>query len=326
VKKSLALLILLVSLISMPTSTPAASPKVVTWGTLSVGSGNYTQSVALAEVIKKHSNLNVKVSPTLGARVWVPIMEKKEFDFACQGLPDAEIAYYGKLVWEKPNKFLRLVGVGTSLYQSMVTTKNSGIRKLADLRGKKLSAWTPGVVWHQTFTLASLKGAGLSKTDLDLREFATIAEAQKDITDGKVDAVCWAMAPWYQELNVTKGAYVIPYTEAEIDAVRQVLPSFTAGTSPAGLYEMPATPMPVSYSGVYARIDVNEDLVYAATKAIYDNYDEVKAFGPQLIEFNLANAFRGMLIPFHPGAIKYFKEKGVWTKTLDAKQADLLSK
>ena len=70
--------------------------------------------------------------------------------------------------------------------------------------------------------------------------------------------------------------------------------------------------------------DLEEQLVYNIVKAVFENIDKLRASHPSMKEFSLDMATIGSLVPFHPGAVKYYKEQGVWTAELEAKQQERL--
>jgi hypothetical protein len=71
---------------------------------------------------------------------------------------------------------------------------------------------------------------------------------------------------------------------------------------------------------------MSEDVAYALTKLFHDHFEEFVKMAPVAQNYNLKSVLESSYLPFHPGAVKYYKEKGVWTAETDAKQKLLLSK
>jgi len=307
-------------------TTPAREKAIIHWATLSVGATNYEESVGMAEVIKKYTAvMDVKIEPTVGDTAWIPMLEAGEVDFACQSATGAAWAYKGiSKQWEKPHTSLRVVLEGAPLIYAVITRSDSGIKTIADLRGKSV-ADPVGVYYMRRQLLALLEANGMTEDDLDIRDYATIGEMNADLINGRVDAIHWALSPFLIELEATRGAYVIPYTEEEQETVERRCFGIKAITSPEGLYGIPATPLTFAPGTVFTRADQGEEVVYEITKAIYEHTDELSTYGPTLKGYHLSNFNSLVFCPYHPGAIKYYKEKGVWTNEMEQLQQEMLA-
>ena len=129
------------------------------------------------------------------------------------------------------------------------------------------------------------------------------------------------------EIAQTAGLCVTALTEKEGKAVEEAIPGFFYGIWRKGTFGLDVdTPSMGMAMAFYARADLGEDLVYGATKAIYEHTDELAKVHPKGAEWTLANATKNPVIPFHPGAIKYYKEKGTWTPQLEAANQRMLKK
>ena len=305
-------------------SEESALPSTISWATLSVGATNYQESVGMSEIVNKYTPMTVKVEPTIGETVWIPGLGNKEFDVACQSVTGSAWAFRGLGPWDTPQHFLRLVLQGAPLIHALVTTKDSGIKSWTDLRGKKIGH-PVAIFYRKAIFLAALEANGLTEADVDLRDYTTIGELNKDLIDGRLDAICWALSPFLLELEAAKGAYIVPLSQAAQDNVLARVPGVGAITSQEGLYGMPASRLVFGPGGVYTYPDQREDVIYEIVKAVYENSTELATFGPTLKDYRIENYNGVVAFPYHSGAVKYYKDNDVWTSDMQKLQDSLLS-
>ena len=193
-------------------------------------------------------------------------------------------------------------------------TMDPEIKSVADLKGKTVSIGAPnsGVYFN---AIDVLNAAGLTENDITAR-YQSFADSADALKDGKIDAafiVAGAPTPAIVELCTTNDAYLVP-----IDG--EIAEKLMADCSFYSVYEIPAE----TYKGqteavktvtvkatLIVSADASEDDVYKMTAAIFDNIDEISALHSKGSELSIENATDGMAAPFHAGAAKYFKEKGV---------------
>ena len=107
--------------------------------------------------------------------------------------------------------------------------------------------------------------------------------------------------------------------------VQPSFPEFFPKVLPKGTWGSAEEVTTLGYNlAIYARQDVDEGLVYTMLKSIYPNYDTYSKVHPVLQEWTLKNALRSMGLPLHPGAIRYYKEQGIWTQELEDNQQVLV--
>ena len=202
---------------------------------------------------------------------------------------------------------------------NVLARKEAKIEKFEDFRGKRFNAGTPGSGTKMTVDL--LLGAfGMSPAD-----FAELTEYKSDehgvaLCSNKIDGfaiVVGSPAANIQDPTTTCGARLVPITGPEIDKLIGEYPYLSRTTIPAGLY--PGNPASTRTVGVTASLitslQVPEATVYALVSAIFDNFDEFRKLHPALAGLNpLEMTGNNKLAPLHPGAIKYYREKGWITK------------
>jgi TRAP transporter TAXI family solute receptor len=285
-------------------------------------------TAGLTKVVQKYTGIRVSVEPTRGVRDWGPLMKKGEIQFANLSVTSVMFALLGKPPFKKdPYKFIRLVSNGHIGYQALYAKKGSGIKSVRDLKGKRGYMELKGHLWVKPWSELLLKGHGLEKKDMKWLAFGSPKEALKDVIEGRADSFVWALSPLYIELKSRVGGYPIPIEESAARYIEEHLPGMYMDTAPKGFMTLDSDYLCTSFpNSLWTSVDVPENVVYEVTKALYDHYDEYKAVHKNLQLWSLKNATKRIAAPLHPGAIKYYKEKGVWTPELEATQQKLLKR
>jgi TRAP transporter TAXI family solute receptor len=210
-------------------------------------------------------------------------------------------------------------------YLQIVTTDQSGITKLADLQGKRVSTGAPGSGTEFT-ALNLLKAAKIDPQKFQKWEKLGAKESDEALTNGTIDAFVWSggiptgsIVELANTLKRTgKNLFIVPLPSTE-PAVAEFQKEFEGLTDslviPKTVYDTAAdTPTLAFWNMFMGPASTPEDLVYKATKAVFENLDtlraSVKAAKDTTAE-NTAKFIGKTAIPFHPGAVKYFKEKGL---------------
>lgn len=197
-------------------------------------------------------------------------------------------------------------------YIQIVASKDSGIRTLADLKGKRLSVGAPKS-GTELNARAILQGAGLTYKDLGKVEYLPFSESVELMKNRQLDATLQSAGLGVSSLRDLATSIDIVVVEIPAAVVDKVGAPYVKATIPANTYTNQdkdvATAAVVNY--LVTRADVKDDLAYQMTKAIFDNLGEVAAAHSAGKEINLDAALAGMPIPLHPGAERFFKEKGI---------------
>ncbi|MBA4536402.1 TAXI family TRAP transporter solute-binding subunit [Bacillus aquiflavi] len=231
------------------------------------------------------------------------------------GFTQTDIASYakdGKLMFED-DKVDNVVAIG-ALYPEtiqIVTTEKSGIKTVEDLKGKKVSVGAPG---SGTYANAEqiLEIHGITMKDFKPQNLS-FDESVNGIQDGAIDAAfVTAGTPTgaVEGLAATEKVVIVPIAEDKIKELIEKYPYYSEEEVPSGTYGLKETVNTVAVQAMLVvRDDLSEDLVYKVTKAIFENTDEISHDKGKLIKAE--NALTGLGIDVHPGAQKYFDEKGV---------------
>jgi TRAP transporter TAXI family solute receptor len=206
-------------------------------------------------------------------------------------------------------------------YTHIVTLAASPMVRVADLRGRIVSTGSPGS-GTEIIAFRTLEAAGLDPQRDIRRQGLSASESAGALKDGKIDAFFWSSgipSPAVQDLSHTPGLSIrlIPSDD--------VLPALQSrfGASLYGRVELPAS----TYPGVTASVPVvgvtnvlvanramDERLARDITRLLFEKQGELAGIHPEARKLSLASAVSGSPAPFHPGAIAYYRERGVWTE------------
>lgn len=300
----------------------AASAQVVSIVTTPAGSYTNSAGVAMAKVITEKSSLRAIIQAQ-GSAGLGPV-QAGTADFGLGNSFDTTFyatgtAYYAG---NGPKKNLRQVAVMLPYRVGMFVRADSGIKTLADLRGKRISAGFNAQKTIGRLVEAELANGGLTYADVQKVLTPNVRRAADDFIAGKVDALFFAV-----------GSAVIKQAAATLGDLR-VLP---IDTSPAALKRM-TDMLPNSYvitikprpglvgihkptkviandMDVYTNKNVSEEAVYKAVKALHDNKPMLVSVFKPFVLFNpkhMATPIKD--VPFHPGAKKYYQDIGLLPK------------
>jgi TRAP transporter TAXI family solute receptor len=218
---------------------------------------------------------------------------------------------------ETPAKAQSLAVLYTN-FTHIVTKEGVGINTVADLRGKRVSVGSPG---SGTEVIANRVLEAYNMTQTDLRaEKLGVADSANGLRDGRLDAFFWSGGlPTSAVLDLANAPGVRLKLLDHADGVRKMSdkygPFYFNIAIPKNTYKNEAD---VPVSGVanllVAHQDMEEDLVYAVLQTMFDSRGELELVHVEAKNLTLETAVEGSPIDFHPGAIKYYREKGVWKR------------
>ena len=203
-------------------------------------------------------------------------------------------------------------------YTHVVALEGSGIRSVTDLRGRVVSLGAAGS-GTEMIAVRVLEAAGIAPTDVR-RQSLPVAASVDAIKDGKLDAFFWSGGvPTAAVLDLANSPGKRMLLLPSVD----LLPSLQKRYG-AGLYSRAAIP-PSAYPGMQASIDVvgvanvlvvnsamPEDLAYQITSLLFTRQPQLAAIHPEASHLSLESAVARSPAGFHPGAIRFYREKGVW--------------
>jgi TRAP transporter TAXI family solute receptor len=192
-----------------------------------------------------------------------------------------------------------------------VALKKSGITSFAQLGGKMVGtgpkAGTAGTYFPLIFDALSIKAMTRNGQSDDMG---------KQLTDGVVDAFCFGAGvpvPTFSELDSSQQVSFFTWTDAELAAIRKAMPEFSETRIPKGAYKQQTDDLKTVglFNFSIANKEMSDDLAYLITKTILENNTAMVRAHPATRETIAANASRNSILTFHPGAVRYYKEKGI---------------
>jgi TRAP transporter TAXI family solute receptor len=219
---------------------------------------------------------------------------------------DEEAGFKGRL------DRLRIIGAIYPNYIQIVATADSNIRTLADLRGKRLSVGAPKS-GTELNSRAILAAAGLSYRDIGKVEFLPFAESVELMKDRQLDATLQSAGLGVASLKDLSASTEIRLVSVPKEVVDKIGPPFVPVKIPANTYTGQDKDVPTAAVANYLVTSsaVSDDLAYQMTRLIFENLPELANAHASGKEIKLETAATGNPIPLHPGAIQYYKEKGL---------------
>ncbi|MBI1942569.1 MAG: TAXI family TRAP transporter solute-binding subunit [Betaproteobacteria bacterium] len=298
-------------------------PPTISWSAYDVGSGGYNQAVAIGNALKQKYNVSLRVLPGKNdVSRNLPIREG-QVQFSANGVGGAYLAQEGVFEFGAPNwgpQPIRGLMLNTSdQVLTVVAAGDAGVRTIADLKGKRV-AWVIGSPALNQNITAMLAFAGLSWNDVRKVEFGGFGAAMDGIINNQVDAAFSSSISGksYQIAKSPRGLVypVISHKDkagwARMNAVAPFFFPFM-GTEGAELSkDKPAESATYPYPILMTYASQDGSLVYNMTKAMVETYDMYKGAAPGNAGWAVERQNFAWVIPFHDGAIRFWKEMGQW--------------
>ena len=319
--KKLVLIIPFILVFLVPANQAAARTKFVTIGTGGVTGVSYPTGGAISSLLNKKRKvygLKVTVEATGGSVFNINALVSGDMELALAQSDRAMQAWDGLAEWKKVGPCRDLRGVLTLHSETvcLIATVESGIKKCSDLKGKIVAIGNPGSGTRQN-SLDAMSTCGLTITDPAQVEEIKAAEAAGLLQDGRLDAYFYTVGHPNGSIKEaaagrTEVRFVPLPNSAQLIAKK---PFYSKAVIPIKFYPGVQNKKDVPTFGVKACLltttKVPEDIIYAVTKEVFENFDTFKKLHPAFSTIKKEEMVQGMPIPFHRGAIKYFKEAGL---------------
>lgn len=298
-----------------------ATAQTVGFATLPPGAINNITVQVLSKVVQSKSDLKVRVSPLRGGAAIMSAVDKKRAEFGIGEVASLTVGLEGEAEFKgRPTKNLRVVLRLRNLTVGLFVLKDSPIKNIADVRGKRFpTKWSsfPNAVTLLTGIFAT---AGLTFDDVKGVPVTNIIRGANDFKAGKLDVGFFATgAPKVAEVNSAVGGVrflSIPKTAENLKKIQAVRPDyFIATVKPSPINAGIAKPTNVLGVDtiVFAGTHVSNETVEKFVAAVQPNKADLvkghplfRAFVPKL----MAKQFK--IARYHPGAIAFYKKKGMW--------------
>ncbi len=305
------------ALISAPVMAQA---KFVTIGTGGVTGVYYAAGGAICRLMNKdraRHGIRCSVESTGGSVANINTIRGGDLDF---GVAQSDVqynAYKGEQQFQKDGAFGDLRSV-FSIHPEPFTVlarKEINAKSFQDLKGKRVNVGNPGSGTRASMDVL-LAGMGWKLSDFSLASELKADEHGAALCDNKIDAFFYGVghpSANIQDPIVTCGAKLVPLTGPAVDKIVAAAPYYAKVEIPGGLYT--GNPNPTPTYGVLASFvtssKVSDATVYELVKAVFDNFDDFKKLHPAFAHLDPKDMIKnGLSAPLHPGAVKYYKEKG----------------
>jgi hypothetical protein len=260
----------------------------------------------------KDMNVTAQTSGASGENV--RLINKKEVELALVQSDTLDFAFNAKEAFKEPLKGMSAIAVLYPEVVQVIVAADGPIKSFADLKGKKVGVGAPGSGTEANYRQL-LDAYGMKKEDVN-GQYLSFSESAEAFKDKHIDAfVVTGAVPTSAIMDVaTQNAIRILPVAADITAkLTQKYPFLAAVKVPANSYKGQTADVPtVAVNAVLiAGNQLKPEMVYNLTKALFDNQPELAAAHAKGKELNPQFAVKGVSIPYHPGAVKYYKEKGL---------------
>jgi uncharacterized protein len=313
-KKTMMVLALCVAVLGLVSAASAGEMKYIlaTGGTAGT---YYPYGGAMTKIWNsKIPGMNVTAQATGASVENVRLMNRDEVEFALVQTDTIDFAFNAKEAFKEPLTKMAVVAVLYPELVHIVTRAELGITSFSGLRGKKIGVGAPGSGTEANFRqLMDVHRMG--KDDV-ATQYLSFAESADQFKDRRIDAfMVTGGVPTSAIMDVAtqREIKIVPIEETMISIMTAKYPFLSGATIPANAYRGVTSPVKtVAVNAVLiAHPKVPESVVYNMTKALFENQAELAATHVKGKELTLGKAATGVSIPLHPGAVKYYKEKGV---------------
>src|SRR5689334_13904253 len=312
-------------------------PKSVAIGSNPPGSLFYALASGLAKVISEASPMQAQVQPYAGTSTFVPLFDSGELELGVVNAVDMGMVYQGqKLKVGGRNPFphvasSRLLWRGSPLRSSLIVRKDSPIKTIADVKGKRVTGEYPAqlAVWYNVF--GSLANAGLTWKDVKVVPVPAVNEGVDALVQGRADVTTHAIGTAkVKEADAAIGIRYIPLdcSKQGEERIKKAVPGYylsvvKAGSS-TGIVEDTCTYTYDIY--LVGPKTLPDAVVRNVLQAIWVNVEKLPQSHPSFAEWTKARAVDPeVTLPYHPAAARFFKENGVWSGKMDEAQKKLLA-
>jgi TRAP transporter TAXI family solute receptor len=311
-------MLVIAGLLAVLTSASAEKRQFLSVGTAPPGGAFFVVGSAIAQVVSENQGGRhwiVSAEATKGTQENIRRMSKGELEFA---LANAAISYFavrGEGAWKRKHAIHTIMTIAPNV-ALFITPKRSGVKNIVDLKGKRVVVGPAGAGFEY-FLEPILAAHGVMYEDFTPLH-NTQAGAVDMLADGSAAAAFLGGAvPTASILQActSQDIFFIPFEEAAKQRLFENYPFFDAATIPTATYRNQNEPfegMDVGAMHLITRADEDEETVYHFTKILYENQADVSEIHPAGRAINAKNVVKNTGTPFHPGAIRYYKEIGIW--------------
>jgi TRAP transporter TAXI family solute receptor len=270
--------------------------------------------------------MSAKVQPYNGPNAWMPLLEQGELEFGIINILDSNMAATGTGNYKKAYPMIRVVSGGVFPFTGSIMVRDkSEIKTGADLKGKRMAWDFGGHAITQTWQNAAMEVLGIKASDVTQVRFSNLNDAIRGVPEGKVDATFAAIGIGIiEEANAMEPIRFLnlPNTAASNKILAKYGGSIAKQELTAGIRaETTVIGYPLHLA---SSTKVSDKTVATLLKAWWDNLGELQTIHPQFKKWTKdVQAITNFTVPYHDGAVKFYKEAKVWEAKHDARTKEI---
>jgi len=321
-------------------TTPAEEnlPKSLSWGIRAAQGTSYVMDLALLKTWEEKLGIKCFTTQVASSVAAFPKLKEGRLDVWKTGLRDAYLANNGLQEYKDKKFDIRIFYKTADVHFGFVVLPRSGIKKMEDLAGRTITYTSKRAVTMTECGSALLEFYGILSKVKNIPNLP-MKEKHAALIEGRVDASLEGLPNLDSIWRDAADAFPLKISEEAAAHVASKYPWFWGevaprdwrmykgnyvGVGPGLAYPFFAVATPVS---TYVYATAGERLVYTLLKTMYDNFDALMKVHPFFRDYEVNKiASTKVTVPYHAGTVKYLREKGVWTKEMEANQKNLLAK
>jgi|SRR5687768_3176575 uncharacterized protein len=310
------------------TNKSDALPRTAAIGTNPAGTGAHAIASALAAVASKATPIAAKVQPYNGPNAWMPLLENGELEMGIINILDSHMAATGTGNYKSAYPSVRVISGGVFPFTAgLIVRDKSEIKQIGDLKGKRVAWDYGGHAINQTWQDAVMESAGLKPSDVVQVRVSNLNDGIRNVPEGKVDASFTAVGIGViEEANAMEPIRFLSMPNTE--AASKILARYGASVVKSG----PGTGIKgdtyvIGYPlQLVSSAKVSDKTVATLLKAWWDHLAEIQTIHPLLKRWTKeTQAITNFTVPYHSGAVRFYKEVGLWTAKHEARTKEICS-
>ncbi len=308
----------------------ANQSRLLTIGSNPAGTHVYAVAAGLAKVLQENGGIRTTIRPFSGSSVYLPLMQRGEIGLGLNTSIDSYLSFSGLPPYETPMHNLRMIAMIFPLPIMYMVRAESDIERVEDLRGLNVVIAFRAIAAMEQLHTGILATGGLTPADVNPVVVAGLPEAMRMLTEGRADAVPTGLntaLALQVNASLPNGIRYITMG-ADEDRLPEIMPGAAAVTIEPARGEVGVVE-PIRVAGVTdllnTSVAMSEDQVYAITRTIMESWDELRRDYSQISGTSMEETVPSNIVhPYHAGAVRYYREAGVWTAAHQASQDRLL--
>ncbi|MCX7685126.1 MAG: TAXI family TRAP transporter solute-binding subunit [Acetobacteraceae bacterium] len=291
-----------------------AWPRALTMGTAAPGGTYAIYGPAWGQLVQAATGVQISYRTTQGPNQNIILVERREIELGMVTMGVALQAWNGDGAWTQGTRF-RSIRALFPMYDTPfhgIALRRSGIARLADLNGRTVGVGprggTPGTYWPMMFEVLGIRPSAI--------RYGSNSDLIGQMVDGLLDASLFASGvpvPSYSEVEAQHPVNWLDFTEEEVRRLTQRFPELSPGSIPRGVYRTTERDLRVvgMFNFAIGHQSLPADFVYEAVKAVLENNAQLRQAIAAGAETVPENAAKNTFLPFHPGAARFYREKGI---------------